>query len=59
MPSNKTDTKRKRSSENERPNKKSSLQMLPPLAASVVEDKSELAPIIGECKKILHDSGPF
>lgn len=24
--------------------------MLPPLAASVVEDKSELAPVIGECK---------
>ncbi|KAJ6072370.1 hypothetical protein N7467_010455 [Penicillium canescens] len=48
MPSNKTDTKRKRSSENERPNKKSSLQMLPPLAASVVEDKSELAPIIAD-----------
>jgi hypothetical protein len=50
MPSNKTDQKRKRSSDNDRPSKKPALRTLPPLAASVVEDKSELAPVIGECK---------
>ncbi|CAG8938958.1 unnamed protein product [Penicillium salamii] len=46
MPSNKTDQKRKRSADNDRPSKKPALQTLPPLAASVVEDKSELAPVI-------------
>ncbi|KAJ5794753.1 hypothetical protein N7457_001352 [Penicillium paradoxum] len=48
MPSNKTDHKRKRASDNDRPSKKPALQMLPPLAASVVEDKSELAPVIAD-----------
>ncbi|OQE12411.1 hypothetical protein PENVUL_c001G01109 [Penicillium vulpinum] len=46
MPSNKTDHKRKRASDNDRPSKKPALHQLPPLAASVVEDKSELAPVI-------------
>ncbi|KAJ5145921.1 uncharacterized protein N7515_000485 [Penicillium bovifimosum] len=46
MPSNKTDQKRKRSSKNDGPSKKPAFHMLPPLAASVIEDKSELAPII-------------
>jgi DNA-directed RNA polymerase I subunit RPA49 len=50
MPSVKTDQKRKRSTGNDRPSKKPALQSLPPLAASVIEDKSELAPVIGECK---------
>lgn len=50
MPSIKTDHKRKRSSGNDRPSKKPALHMLPPLAASIVEDKSELAPVIGECR---------
>lgn len=53
MPSNKTDHKRKRSSGNDRPSKKPALQQLPPLAASVVEDKSELAPVIGESKAFI------
>ncbi|KAJ5271711.1 hypothetical protein N7524_004980 [Penicillium chrysogenum] len=48
MPSSKTDQKRKRSSDNERPSKKPALHQLPPLAASVVEDKSELAPVIAD-----------
>ncbi|KAJ5518871.1 hypothetical protein N7453_001293 [Penicillium expansum] len=46
MPSNKTENKRKRSADNDRPSKKPTLDQLPPLAASVVEDKSELAPVI-------------
>jgi DNA-directed RNA polymerase I subunit RPA49 len=51
MPSEKIDKKRKRSSDrHERPTKKTALQALPTLAASVVEDKSELAPVIGICK---------
>lgn len=50
MPSSKTDQKRKRSTDKDRPSKKPALQTLPPLAATVVEDKSELAPVIGECK---------
>jgi hypothetical protein len=53
MPSNKTDQKRKRSADNDRPSKKPALHQLPPLAASVVEDKSELAPVIGELKALL------
>lgn len=51
MPSDKIDKKRKRSADrHERPSKKPALQLqaLPPLAASLVEDKSELAPVIGE-----------
>ncbi|KAJ5442108.1 hypothetical protein N7491_000102 [Penicillium cf. griseofulvum] len=48
MPSNKTDQKRKRSADNDRPSKKPALHQLPPLAASVVEDKSELAPVIAD-----------
>ncbi|KAJ5927088.1 hypothetical protein N7516_008861 [Penicillium verrucosum] len=48
MPSNKTEHKRKRSSDNGRPSKKAALHQLPALAASVVEDKSELAPIIAD-----------
>jgi hypothetical protein len=55
MPSSKTDQKRKRSSDNERPSKKPALHQLPPLAASVVEDKSELAPVIGELKAFYAD----
>ena len=50
MPSDKTEKKRKRVSErHERPSKKAvlELQALPPLAASIVEDQSELAPVIG------------
>lgn len=51
MPSDKIDKKRKRASERqERPTKKTALQTLPTLAASVVEDKSELAPVIGMYK---------
>ncbi|KAJ5134239.1 hypothetical protein N7448_000737 [Penicillium atrosanguineum] len=47
MPSDKIDKKRKRASDRyERPSKKPALQALPPLAASLVEDKSELAPVI-------------
>lgn len=51
MPSDKTEKKRKRASDrHERPTKKPALglQALPPLKASLVEDKSELAPVIGE-----------
>ena len=55
MPSSKTDQKRKRSSDNERPSKKPALHQLPPLVASVVEDKSELAPVIGELKAFYAD----
>lgn len=55
MPSNKTEHKRKRSSDNGRPSKKPALHQLPALAASVVEDKSELAPVIGELKAFSPD----
>lgn len=49
MPSDKSDKKRKRASDRpDRPSKKTAFQALPPLAASLVEDKSELAPVIGE-----------
>jgi DNA-directed RNA polymerase I subunit RPA49 len=50
MASDKAEMKRKRDSDrHERPSKKAALepQSLPPLAASVVEDDSELAPILG------------
>lgn len=50
MPSDKIDKKRKRASDrHDRPSKKPALdfQSLPPLNASVVEDHSELAPVIG------------
>jgi DNA-directed RNA polymerase I subunit RPA49 len=51
MPSEKIDKKRKRASDlHERPTKRAALQSLPTLTASVVEDKSELAPVIGLCK---------
>ncbi|KAJ5099377.1 hypothetical protein N7532_006378 [Penicillium argentinense] len=49
MPIDKTEKKRKRASDiNGRPSKKPALELqaLPPLKASVVEDKSELAPVI-------------
>ncbi|KAB8078065.1 A49-like RNA polymerase I associated factor-domain-containing protein [Aspergillus leporis] len=49
MPSDKVEKKRKRASNgHERPSKKPSLELqdLPPLAASVVNDDSELAPVI-------------
>ncbi|KAJ5240938.1 uncharacterized protein N7469_002529 [Penicillium citrinum] len=49
MPSDKTEKKRKRASDrHERPTKKPALELqaLPPLKASLVEDKSELAPVI-------------
>lgn len=51
MPSDKLEKKRKRASDpHERPSKKPALELraLPPLAASLIEDKSELAPVIGE-----------
>ncbi|KAF7719558.1 Uncharacterized protein PECH_005523 [Penicillium ucsense] len=55
MPSEKIDKKRKRTSDrNERPTKKPSLQTLPTLAASVIEDKSELAPIIATTPGVLN-----
>ncbi|KAJ5647487.1 hypothetical protein N7490_003859 [Penicillium lividum] len=56
MPSDKTEKKRKRASDRlERPSKKAALELqaLPPLAASVVEDKSELAPVIATTPGIL------
>lgn len=49
MPSDKIDKKRKRASDrHERPSKKPALELqdLPPLASSVVDDHSELAPVI-------------
>ena len=49
MPSDKVDKKRKRASDrHERPSKKPALELqdLPPLSSSVVEDDSELAPVI-------------
>lgn len=55
MPSNKAEHKRKRSADNDRPNKKPALHQLPPLAASVIEDKSELAPVIGGLKAFYPD----
>lgn len=49
MPSDKSEKKRKRESDrHDRPSKKPALKALPPLTASLVEDKSELAPVIGE-----------
>ncbi|KAJ5100369.1 hypothetical protein N7456_006421 [Penicillium angulare] len=56
MPIDKTEKKRKRASDrHERPSKKAAaeLQGLPPLAASVVEDKSELAPVIATTPGLL------
>ncbi|KAJ5992823.1 hypothetical protein N7451_008547 [Penicillium sp. IBT 35674x] len=56
MPSDKIEKKRKRVSErHERPSKKAvlELQALPPLAASVVEDQSELAPVIATTPGLL------
>lgn len=50
MPSDKIDKKRKRHSDrHERPSKKPALELqnLPPLSASLIEDNSELAPVIG------------
>ncbi|RHZ52315.1 DNA-directed RNA polymerase I subunit RPA49 [Aspergillus thermomutatus] len=49
MPSNKVEKKRKRDSDrHERPSKKPALELqdLPPLSASVVDEHSELAPVI-------------
>ncbi|KAJ5906468.1 uncharacterized protein N7473_003384 [Penicillium subrubescens] len=58
MPSEKIDKKRKRSSDrHERPTKKTALQALPTLAASVVEDKSELAPVIATTPGVLNSKG--
>lgn len=51
MVSDKVEKKRKRASDrHERPSKKPALEIqdLPPLASSVVEDDSELAPVIGK-----------
>lgn len=51
MPPDKTHKKRKRISDrHERPTKKPALELqtLPPLAASLIEDQSELAPVIGK-----------
>jgi hypothetical protein len=50
MASDKVEKKRKRDSDrHERPSKKPALepQNLPPLAASIVQDDSELAPVLG------------
>lgn len=50
MSSSKIDKKRKRASDrHDRPSKKPALELqdLPPLATSVVQDNSELAPVIG------------
>jgi DNA-directed RNA polymerase I subunit RPA49 len=49
MPSDKVEKKRKRDSDrHERPSKKPALHLqdLPPLSASVVDEHSELAPVI-------------
>jgi DNA-directed RNA polymerase I subunit RPA49 len=49
MPSDKADKKRKRDSDrHEHPSKKPALELkdLPPLSASVVEEHSELVPVI-------------
>ncbi|KAJ6092834.1 hypothetical protein N7486_008123 [Penicillium sp. IBT 16267x] len=57
MPSDKTEKKRKRVSDrHERPSKKAvlELQALPPLAASIVEDRSELAPVIATTPGVLN-----
>ncbi|KAJ5574033.1 uncharacterized protein N7459_008460 [Penicillium hispanicum] len=57
MPSDKTEKKRKRASDrHERPSKKPALELqaLPPLAASLVEDKSELAPVIATTPGVLN-----
>lgn len=54
MPSDKVEKKRKRASDrHERPSKKPALglQDLPPLATSVVDDDSELAPVIGTLRQ--------
>lgn len=51
MPSENIEKKRKRASNpHDRPSKKPALdlQTLPPLGASVVDDQSELAPVIGK-----------
>lgn len=51
MASDKHDKKRKRDSDrHERPSKKPALnlQQLPPLTANIIEDHSELAPVIGK-----------
>ncbi|KAJ5908211.1 hypothetical protein N7495_000893 [Penicillium taxi] len=57
MPSDNVEKKRKRASDrHERPTKKPALELqaLPPLAASVVEDKSELAPVIATTPGVLN-----
>ncbi|KAJ5689585.1 hypothetical protein N7462_003977 [Penicillium macrosclerotiorum] len=57
MPSIKIDKKRKRASDvHGGPSKKPALQLqaLPPLAASLVEDKSELAPVIATTPGVLN-----
>ncbi|KAJ6021909.1 hypothetical protein N7540_007413 [Penicillium herquei] len=57
MPSDKSEKKRKRASDrHERPSKKAALELqaLPPLAASVVEDQSELAPVIATTPGVLN-----
>lgn len=62
MSSDKIDKKRKRHSDrHERPAKKPALELqtLPPLSASVVEDHSELAPVLGilSLNKMKEDDG--
>lgn len=56
MPSDKSEKKRKRSDQQGAPSKKAAaqLQSLPPLAASVVEDQSALAPVIGKKRANVH-----
>ncbi|KAJ5948752.1 hypothetical protein N7454_002059 [Penicillium verhagenii] len=57
MPSDKIEKKRKRASDrHERPSKKTALELqaLPPLAASVVEDQSELAPVIATTPGVMN-----
>ncbi|KAJ6164445.1 hypothetical protein N7470_003117 [Penicillium chermesinum] len=55
MPSDKSDKKRKRSDHSDAPSKKAAgLLSLPPLAASVVEDQSALAPVIASTPGVLN-----
>lgn len=58
MASDKHDKKRKRDSDrHERPSKKPALnlQHLPPLTANIIEDHSELAPVIGMLSLIFRE----
>lgn len=57
MPADKVEKKRKRASDrHERPSKKPALGLhdMPPLAASVVNDDSELAPVLSMRPSLCH-----